>query len=639
MFVAYLLLFGVELLLLAANPKVTWEPTFLGYLLLSLAIPIIVVGVGLGVGVALVRRAGARGRGTQRSEGGGRRAIAILMLSTPLGLWFGVVLTEGAGIRRSGYRWPVAFFTAILLVLPVVSIGVGWARIVGSRILRVSTVSLLFLGAATSLAVASIQPYVYIRPHRGVILVAALALTTGLMLGRSRSATSRTIRATGETNTLCLFFGPPRAFVVWALLLFCPIVLLELDPSRRGQALYQLFNYTLIGQKFQRPLAALFPDRPAVAGAKRAARKDLRAGALPPPYSWGSARRNLFLVSGDTLRRDVLQDGRVAPNIGRLVERDPVVVFEDAVTNYSFTDGAVPTLLSGDWNKRDYLAEDPMTRFPRLFGRAGFITIAVVPSRPHFRHVRGFDHVVKFDGNCMAGVDRVAEALSSSDGRPVFLWFHSIDAHAPHQTTSEDLLFGHDGRGTYLAAVHLFDRCVGRLLASQDEEARARTGWVFFSDHGEALGEHGRLLLHQSCYLHDLAIPLIFNFPWRGDIGPRRVRFRAQTIDFLPTLLALYGIDGGKEPFVGRDLSGFFSSDFHPVSDAGQRGWALSEGTSCASLLDDEWHLLFERNGGHYELFDVDKDPEETRNLTSERRDVVDALAPLLREHAERFRR
>ncbi len=527
-------------------------------------------------------------------------------------IWFAAVLTEGAGIQRSGYAGLVATVVAVGLTGSAAIAG-GLGPWVATRpvIRRAVGVTLLVL-AVVLLAATSIQPIQYIRPHRGLLVMAGLCGLGALWALAPRAA--------------------PRG--AWAVVTVVGAVgigagLISISGSGdRGLALHRCFERTLVVQKLQAGLVRLFPDHPTAIASDDAVRAVV--GASPPksaaPLFPG---HDVLLFTGDTLRADRFFGPR-AQQVTPHLERWRAFRFVRAATNFTYTDHAVPALLSGDWAFRRAAQVDPEGRWTRVFGRAGYHRIAVLPARPHFRHARGFDRREDWTEDCLAGLTNLRAALDDAPkDKPLMLWMHSIDAHVPHRFRPEDKKFGIDTAGTYDAAVHLFDRCFDEfrsLLRSYDRWERSVV--VVSSDHGEALGEHGRSLLHGSCYLHDVHIPLFVRLP-EGGPDPRQVDYWAMTIDILPTVAALVGLDVTDEPMQGRDLSSTFERAFD-----GGKGWALSWGDHCASLITGDHHLVHDARGGHYQLFDVVEDPAETETLSASRPETLRRMLPVLDRYA-----
>jgi arylsulfatase A-like enzyme len=74
---------------------------------------------------------------------------------------------------------------------------------------------------------------------------------------------------------------------------------------------------------------------------------------------------------------------------------------------------------------------------------------------------------------------------------------------------------------------------------------------IFTSNHGEALGERGRVG-HRQLADEDLRVPLVFVFPRRLEEA-RVVTDTARSVDVLPTVLALLGLPS-REGIDGTSL-------------------------------------------------------------------------------------
>ena len=141
---------------------------------------------------------------------------------------------------------------------------------------------------------------------------------------------------------------------------------------------------------------------------------------------------------------------------------------------------------------------------------------------------------------------------------------------------------------------------------------------AFTSDHGESLGEHGRVYWdHAELYPASVHVPLILTWP---GAPVRSLRQPVRQIDVGHTLLNLAGIDAA--PFGGRDLR--WAIDEPAASDArymlSAHGFsaAISSGRWLLILhLRDHWQLPLatERHAHEVELYDLEDDPDCLENL------------------------
>lgn len=188
-------------------------------------------------------------------------------------------------------------------------------------------------------------------------------------------------------------------------------------------------------------------------------------------------------------------------------------------------------------------------------------------------------------------------------------------------------------RDRYDAAVACADARVEEILAAI-EEARLldETLLLCVADHGESL-EHGVLGLHAPV-LRDstLRVPLLLRGPRVG--AGRVVEAVVQHVDLFPTLLALLGLDvpAGIEGrnlrplLAGSDTEGFDAAAVAllPAAWAGKRSGGLDP--ARAAVRRGRFELVLAPDGAR-ELYDLEDDPSELRDLAGSRPDVVRALA------------
>ena len=174
-------------------------------------------------------------------------------------------------------------------------------------------------------------------------------------------------------------------------------------------------------------------------------------------------------------------------------------------------------------------------------------------------------------------------------------------------------------RRAYYAVTSYVDAKLGRLLDTLAGVGAAEdTLIVFTSDHGDSLGERG-LFFKMSFFEWSARVPLILHAPFA--FGARRVRENVSHLDLFPTLLELAGDGALPEPALpveGRSLV--------PLATGRAADWpdtVLAEYTAEGVTAP----LLMVRKGPHKLitgpedpplLFDLDADPDETRNLAEE---------------------
>jgi Flp pilus assembly protein TadD len=157
-----------------------------------------------------------------------------------------------------------------------------------------------------------------------------------------------------------------------------------------------------------------------------------------------------------------------------------------------------------------------------------------------------------------------------------------------------------------------------------------RTIVVAVADHGEGLGEHGEATHGLFAYDSTLHVPLIVSGP---GIHPGVVRAPVATVDVVPTVLQLLGI-AGPSRLDGRSLvAGDKDADrraralYFEALDANlTRGWAPLSGVRV-----DGWKFI---DLPIPELYDVHRDPHESKNLAEQDRERSRVLQVRLKDIA-----
>jgi arylsulfatase A-like enzyme len=162
----------------------------------------------------------------------------------------------------------------------------------------------------------------------------------------------------------------------------------------------------------------------------------------------------------------------------------------------------------------------------------------------------------------------------------------------------------------YYAVISGLDFHIGRLLQTlADRKLTGETIIVFTSDHGLAMGSHG-LFGKQNLYEHSMRVPLVFTGP-----GIERGSSDALVylLDLMPTLCDLAG---AKAP---RDIDGI---SLMPILHGEQTKVRNMLGTAYRdvqrAIRDDRWKLIRYPQVNRTQLFDLENDPEELRNLADE---------------------
>lgn len=185
-------------------------------------------------------------------------------------------------------------------------------------------------------------------------------------------------------------------------------------------------------------------------------------------------------------------------------------------------------------------------------------------------------------------------------------------------------------RRAYAAATSYVDAQAGRVLqALRELGLDDNTIVVVWGDHGFLLGEHAIWGKH-CLYENALRSPLMIRTPALAKPGAKSAAV-VETVDLMPTLLDLCRVPAPE--MHGRSLRAALTDPAAPTAKPAHGFW--SEGQRA--IRTDRWRLIVHPAkatgaGPAVELFDLQNDPHEARNIAGREPAVVkDLFAQLAR--------
>ena len=260
------------------------------------------------------------------------------------------------------------------------------------------------------------------------------------------------------------------------------------------------------------------------------------------------ARRSVIVISVDALRKDVIGtdvSGRpVTPALSRLAKS--ALSFENATSTYPATLFAVGSAFTGSSPAELYLAAAlPETIFTRARTHVDR-QFAVLPDVGWFRLPIVDQFLTSgvpsdFARSDARATDLMIERLSDAreHGASVMAWIHYYSPHDPY-LPRRSFELGAGKKNAYLSEVAYFDSALGRLMQYLEQD-----GWlqeslvVFFSDHGEALGEKSYFGHHVYLDGWMIDVPLML---WHADLPSSQRSVGVSVADIAPTVLHFLGL-------------------------------------------------------------------------------------------------
>jgi choline-sulfatase len=377
-----------------------------------------------------------------------------------------------------------------------------------------------------------------------------------------------------------------------------------------------------------------------------------------------SASPDVVLITVDTLRADRLgcygNREVPTPTADRLA-RDGVL-FTRAIAQVPLTLPSHVAILTGTfpmWNGVEDLATQGLgpgiPTLAEIYRRHGYATAAFVSAfvlNSMWGLDRGFDiyddslppqaDVRSGNRNLerKAGetVNRCLHWLEAHESQPFFLWIHLYDPHAPYN--APEPFKSRFRKRPYEGEVAYADQQLGRLIAHLEaHNLYSRSLILFTSDHGEGLGEHGEQQHGLFVYNSTVHVPVILKPPASFAFSRRRVNQVVNSVDIAPTLVQFCQFPAPDSAmFQGRSLLPLlrspapgsardaYSESLYPRSSF---GWH-----SLHAIETDRYHYIEARTA---ELYDLNQDPRETRNVIAQFPSVAATLRETLRGVVNRY--
>jgi choline-sulfatase len=383
--------------------------------------------------------------------------------------------------------------------------------------------------------------------------------------------------------------------------------------------------------------------------------------AKPLPSAESHGPFNVILILIDSWRSETQWTGHREPNTPHLTELAKTsTVYTNAYSISSTTARSVAPLLVGRYPSEmprtgDYFTHwYPQNEFVSERLRARGARTLAVHAHAYFSMAsgmaQGFSDYVVLPGTVLNDPDpqrtgerttetarRLLRRAADPQGKkPFFAYFHYLDPHAPYLDPDHEPDAGVpvDPRIGYRAEVSYTDEWVGVLLDwVKRQRFGSRTVVIVSADHGECFGEHGNMKHGYELWQELVHVPLLIHLP---DGAPHTVDLPRSQIDLAPTILELMGAPP-DEKHLGKslvpELYGARPEPRPVVVDLPRdtlqdRRRAVIDGTSKLIARGDDERWL---------LYDIEKDPKESHNLTEIDRPRFERMKKLYEEISSRI--
>jgi len=384
--------------------------------------------------------------------------------------------------------------------------------------------------------------------------------------------------------------------------------------------------------------------------------------------------QHVFLISLDALRADHLgcygYDRPTSPFLDEFGAQG--IRYSKAVCNTHGTPPSHTTMLSSLYQEthrvgygggtpqgQNNCIPEQVQLLPEILHNHGWMTVGVTGGgymSAVFGFFRGFDDFSDRARSVEQGASMIFEKITGAmeSGKPVFAMLHTYEIHSPYEPPEEYREFFGTFHGKisatsdallpiaakakkvlsredfdylesqYDGEIRYTDEVLKSLFVRLKESGFLENALVIITaDHGEEFGDHGGLLHRGTLYEELVHIPLFVSGPMveKGIVDPRMVGL----IDITPTILDLAGIK--KTPIMeGQSLLS------RPSIHQWNHQRSFMQYTSVLyALRTPRWklveHTTAKNDAARWRLFDLRKNPAESRNVFAKFPEIGKSLA------------
>ena len=237
-----------------------------------------------------------------------------------------------------------------------------------------------------------------------------------------------------------------------------------------------------------------------------------------------------------------------------------------------------------------------------------------------------------------------------SADQPFFLYVPFNAVHSPFESLESDEAKFADvrpkRRRVYSGMTAALDRAVGKILDALDRQKLADNTFVlFFSDNGGVQGVGDNTPLRgakTTVYEGGIRVAAAARWPKGGIQGGRSVKGLMGYIDVYPTVKRIAGLENVPDP---NPLDGVDVLDvMRGTQQPSKRDWfsyiSMTGSTEHVSVISGRYKLNVHgpsvleddaKADRSLELFDLEQDPRETKNLIGTQQDLADSLMEKLK--------
>jgi lipoteichoic acid synthase len=299
-----------------------------------------------------------------------------------------------------------------------------------------------------------------------------------------------------------------------------------------------------------------------------------------------------------------------------LTSRYPLFSFASEITKKSWTPPL--TTLSGRLKEKGYRtgffmsADSNFQQIGKFLAGSGFDVLSdknnISCATPvYVGSTTAWPFLDSVDDECTAAA--LSDWIGDGKGAPFFGMMWTNNTHFPYFSRGEQVRFSDDpSRNRYLNALRSSDAAIGGLLEYLRRHDLANdTLVVVIGDHGESFGQHGAHVHGNNVFEEQVHIPLLLINPYLFRGGTDQVA--GGLVDLAPTILDLLKVEAPRS-WQGRSM---FAAERSP------RVYFMAPlSEMIAGYREGDSKFIFNAARNKMSVFDLKRDPDETRDLSEE---------------------